>query len=259
MIVDHMMTATVAPATLITSVQRALQLLRAASRSPGGAPAKQLARMVGLPIGTTYHLLRTLTFEGYLERLDDGSYVLGEEVATLLDQSRLQTLLQRTRPALAALRDIVRAPAYLAFHESGEIAVHDIQDSPATPRIDMWVAFRDAAHATALGRCVLAFLDPKERHDYLARHPLLQMTSRTITNRQALLRSLDQIRAAGVAVEDEEYLPRVASVATPVLAGGLTGAVAVSFPRSRLAELDQIVPTLHETAGRIARWCALTM
>jgi len=253
------MTTTVAPPTLITSVQRALHLLRAASRSPSGAPAKQLARTVGLPIGTTYHLLRTLTFEGYLQRLADGSYVIGEEVATLLDKSRLQTLLQRTRPALTALRDIAHAPAYLAFYEGGEIVVRDIQDSPATPRIDLWVGFKDAGHATALGRCVLAFLDAKERHDYLARNPLHPLTSRTVTNRQALLRSLDEIRDAGIAVEDEEYLPEVACIAAPVLVSGLTGAVALSFPRARLAERDQIIPALMETAGRIARWCALTM
>jgi len=253
------MTSTVATPTLITSVQRALHLLRAASRSPSGVPAKQLARTVGLPIGTTYHLLRTLTFEGYLQRLADGSYVIGEEVATLLDKSRLQTLIQRTRPALAALRDIVRAPAYLAFYEDGEIVVRDIQDSPATPRIDLWVGFRDAGHATALGRCLLAFLDPKESHDYLARHALYQLTSRTITDRQALLRSLEQVREAGLAVEDEEYLPGVACVAAPVLVSGLTGAVALSFPSSRLAQLDEIVPVLQETAGRIARWSALTM
>ena len=84
------MTTTCAPATLIGSVQRALALLRAASRAPAGAPAKQLARSVGLPMGTTYHLLRTLTYEGYLQRRTDGSYVLGEEIATLLDTGRLR-------------------------------------------------------------------------------------------------------------------------------------------------------------------------
>lgn len=253
------MTTTCAPATLITSVQRALALLRAASRAPAGAPAKQLARSVGLPMGTTYHLLRTLTYEGYLQRRTDGSYVLGEEIATLLDTGRLQSLLQRTRPALAALRDAVHAASYLAFHESGEIVVKDIQDSPETPRIDIWVGFRDAGHATAIGRCVLAYLDAKDRHDYLARHPLHELTSRTITNRQVLLTELERVRAAGLAVEDEEYLPEVACIAAPVVVNGLVGAVGVSFPRQRLTQLDVIVPPLMNTAARIARWCALTL
>jgi DNA-binding IclR family transcriptional regulator len=210
-------------------------------------------------MGTTYHLLRTLTYEGYLQRRTDGSYVLGDEIATLLDTSRLQTLLERTRPALAALRDSVHAAAYLAFHESGEIVVKDIQDSAETPRIDLWVGFRDAGHATALGRCVLAFLDAKDRHDYLARHPLHEFTSRTVTSRHALLTELERIRAGGLAVEDEEYLPEVACLAAPVVVGGLVGAVGISMPRARLREMDTVVPPLMDTAARIARWCALTL
>jgi IclR family transcriptional regulator, acetate operon repressor len=247
------------PATLITSVQRALRLLEAASTSADGLPAKQLARSVGLPIGTTYHLLRTLTFEGYLQRLPNGSYVLGDEVARLLDQSEEQAVLQRTRPALAALRDAAHAPAYLAFYADGEIIVKDIQDSAHLPRIDMWVGFRDAAHATALGKCVLAFLDPEARQDYLARHPLYDLTSRTITDPFALARVLDQVRLSGVAVDDGEYLPGNACVAVPVLAPGVTGTVGLSLPRRRLHDLQGVAATLEHFAGRIARLCALTI
>src|SRR3982074_1957805 len=73
-----LVTTTCAPATHIKSVQRALALLRAASPAPAGAPAKQLARSVGLPRGPNDHLPRTLTYEGCRERRTDGSYVLGE-------------------------------------------------------------------------------------------------------------------------------------------------------------------------------------
>src|SRR5215471_2806954 len=79
-----------APATLIASVQRALRLLEATSAAPNGAPAKQLARKVSLPLSTTYHLLRTLTFEGYLRRLPDGTYIMGDEIGRLLEPANLQ-------------------------------------------------------------------------------------------------------------------------------------------------------------------------
>ncbi|MEV8154761.1 helix-turn-helix domain-containing protein, partial [Streptomyces fradiae] len=60
-----MASTTTAP-TLIGSVQRALRLLEAVGAHADGAPAKQLARETGLPLATAYHLLRTLTHEGYL-------------------------------------------------------------------------------------------------------------------------------------------------------------------------------------------------
>ncbi len=47
--------------------------------------------------------------------------------------------------------------------------------------------------------------------------------------------------------------------AAPILVRGLTGAVAVSFPRSRLAELDRIAPPLRYTADRIAGSWALAL
>lgn len=250
------MAAAGAPATLITSVQRALRLLEAASRSTSGASAKQLARAVGLPIGTTYHLLRTLSFEGYVRRLANGSYIVGDEVAKLLDQGELQAIVQRSRAALAALRDTARAPAYLAFFEHEEIVIKDIQDSPNTPRIDLWVGFREGGHATALGKCILAFLEPEDRRDYLARHPLHRLTARTIISNEALQSSLDRVRWAGFAVEDEEYLPGTACVAAPIVAGGRTGAVGLSFPRRRLSELADLVPRLKQTAEQIARTSA---
>ena len=245
-----------APAALITSVQRGLRLLEAASSVPEGAHAKQLARKVGLPIGTTYHLLRTLTFEGYLHRLAGGGYVLGDQVGRLLEQGEFQGLLRRARPALSFLRDAAHAPAYLAFYEDGEIVIKDIQDSPHIPRIDLWVGFRDAAHATALGRCVLALLDPRDLRDYLARHRLDDLTDRTITNRQMLLQALDRARLAGLVVEDGEYLPGYACVAVAIRAGSLLGAVGLSLPRRRLSELERIVPVLRSAADRIARACA---
>src|SRR5205809_3227423 len=169
------------PSTLISSVQRAIRLLEAVSGHQSALPAKVLARQAGLPLGTTYHLLRTLTYEGYLRRQPDGSYVLGEGVDRLLDRSRPQATLSRARAALMALRDHVGAPAYLGFFEGGEIVVKDVVDTPRHPRIDLWVGFRDAGHATALGKCILASLDQVQLDDYLASHPLPDLTPHTMT------------------------------------------------------------------------------
>lgn len=116
--------------TLITSVQRAFRLMEAVGAHEGGAPAKQLARETGLPLATTYHLLRTLAHDGYIRKLDDGGFVLGEKLTTLHTGGRGQALLSRVRPALAALRDELSAAAYLTFYEDGEIRVAEIVDGP---------------------------------------------------------------------------------------------------------------------------------
>lgn len=224
--------------TLITSVQRALRLLEAVGAHDGGAPAKQLAREVGLPLATTYHLLRTLCHDGYARKLDDGGFVIGEKVDALRAESRGQVLLARVRPALAALRDELSVAAYLTFYEDGEIRVADIVDSPRAPRADVWVGFDEAAHATATGKCVLRELDDASREDYLSRHPLPDLTPRTVTHRAELLRRLDAGPPGAPVLDREEYALGTVCLAVPVYSGETLGSLGVSLraePSSRLA------------------------
>ena len=47
--------------TLIQSVQRALRIMEVVAEHDGRARAKEVARATGLPLATTYHLLRTCT------------------------------------------------------------------------------------------------------------------------------------------------------------------------------------------------------
>jgi len=248
------------PSTLIVSVQRALRLLEATSLHATGAPAKVLARDAGLPLGTTYHLLRTLAYEGYLRRLDDGGYVLGDRVDGLLAEGRSQTALARARPALMALRDATTAAAYLARYADGEITVVEIVDGPKTPRVDLWVGFQEAGHATAIGKSVLASLDSSARCDYLARHPLADLTPRTITDRQLLLHELEEERPAGLVFDREEYALGTVCAAAPVADGSSVAAVGVSARAERLPELERdAAPWLAVAARRVSRALTLTI
>ena len=74
--------------TLIRSVQRALRLIEVVGEGEGRATAKEIARVTGLPLATAYHLLRTCTYEGWLQRLDDGTYVLGHRLDTVHRRGR---------------------------------------------------------------------------------------------------------------------------------------------------------------------------
>ncbi|MFF1442231.1 IclR family transcriptional regulator [Streptomyces sp. NPDC058295] len=244
--------------TLITSVQRAFRLLEAASAHENGAPAKQLARETGLPLATAYHLLRTLVNDGYLRKLPDGGFILGDRLQTLHTAGRAQALLSRVRPALAALRDELATAAYLTFYEEGEIRVAEIVDGPRAPRVDLWVGFEDAGHATALGKSVLRELDEEARKEYLSRHHLADLTPRTITSAPELLRQLDSSPAAPAVTDLEEYALGTVCVAVPVYSGDILGSLGVSLPVDRLSRLEQVRARLLPTASRVTRGLSLT-
>ncbi|GAA3494734.1 IclR family transcriptional regulator C-terminal domain-containing protein [Streptomyces prasinosporus] len=245
--------------TLITSVQRAFRLLEAVSAHENGAPAKQLARETGLPLATAYHLLRTLVHDGYLRKLDDGGFVLGDRLRALHTTGRGQALLSRVRPALAALRDELSTAAYLTFYEDGEIRVAEIVDGPRTPRADLWVGFEDAGHATALGKSVLRELDDEARKDYLSRHPLNDLTPRTITTAAELIRRLETTPLAPAVTDLEEYSLGTVCVAVPVYSGRTLGSLGVSMQVDRLSRLDEVRERLLPVADRVTRGLSLTI
>ncbi|MER5595917.1 IclR family transcriptional regulator C-terminal domain-containing protein [Streptomyces sp. NPDC002265] len=245
--------------TLITSVQRAFRLLEAVSGHVNGAPAKQLARETELPLATAYHLLRTLVHDGYLRKLDDGGFVLGDRMQALHTTSREQALLSRVRPVLAALRDELATAAYLTFYEEGEIRVAEIVDGPRAPRVDLWVGFEDAGHATALGKSVLRELDEDARRDYLSRHLLADLTPRTVTSSPELLRRIDCSPVAPAVTDLEEYALGTVCVATPVYSGDTLGSLGVSMPAARASRITEVLARLIPTADRVTRGLSLTM
>ena len=69
------------PSDLIRSVSRALRVLESVGRAPRGLTVKQIARRCELTVATTYHLVRTLAYEGYVIRREDGTYIVGLEIA----------------------------------------------------------------------------------------------------------------------------------------------------------------------------------
>ncbi|MEU4892348.1 IclR family transcriptional regulator C-terminal domain-containing protein [Streptomyces sp. NPDC044780] len=252
--------------TLISSVQRAFRLMEAVGAHEGGAPAKQLARETGLALATTYHLLRTLAHDGYVRRLDDGGFVIGDRLRTLEAGARDRALLARVRPILAALRDELSAAAYLTFYDEGEIRVAEIVDGPRAPRVDLWVGYEDAGHATALGKCVLRELDDDARHEYLSRHTLPGLTPRTVTHPVDLLRRLDSPTGSPLVADLEEYAMGTVCFAVPIYSGERLGSLGVSLRTDRLARLAGMDPhrelfrnRLVPAATRVTRNLSLTI
>jgi DNA-binding IclR family transcriptional regulator len=229
-------------------VQRALNLLSTVGEADRPLPAKTLARRTGQPLPTTYHLLRTLVHEGYLRRVEGSGYVLGDQVAALSTGPAAR--LSRLHPVLQSLHDELSAAAYLSVLDDGEIRLVDVVDSPTAPRVDLWVGFHDAAHATALGKAVLSALDDAARRDYLGGHELPDLTPHTVTDPQLLLRQLDT--GTDYALDREEYALGTACVAAAVPSPSLVAAVAVSVPARQLGRVLAHGDALRRAARLIA-------
>ncbi len=234
------------------SVRQDLRLLEAAGAHPDGASVQQLARAAELPELTAGRLLHELARDGYLDELDDGAFALHERGPRLPADNGLASQ-ERIRPLLSSLRDTLSAAVYLTLYDEGEIRVLEIVDSARAPQVNVWVSFQEAGHATALGKSVLRELDPEARANYLSRHALADLTPRTITRREELLRELDAAPSGPVSMDRGEYSRGTTCAAVPVYSGDQVGSIGISFRSDRMYRTTEVRARLLESALRVTR------
>lgn len=248
---------------ILQSVERALRVLDEVSTAPDGLTAKQLARRLGLPLPTVYHLTATLVGNDYLIRLPDRrGYALGPRIGDLArgmhDQLAVPPGIAR---ALHAVHVEARTPAYYAvFRDAAPVIAH-VVDSPALPRVrPLDVGFHEATHALAFGKVMLASLPREDREDLLDTVGTPSLTPATVTDRRVLATQMEQVETSGVAVEVDEFRTGLSCLAAPVrtAGGAVVGALAVSTDTPRLrSERWRIEHAVRIGAARCTRVLAL--
>jgi len=242
----------------IRSLERAAALLEAAARRPEGIALGELAAATGLHTSTAFHLARTLLGLGYLDQ-DPRSrlYRIGSRIfvlaAAALDEARL---VAAGGPILERLARETGASAHLAVRSRAEIVVIARARAPGLLQLEERPGGTRPAHATAIGKLLLAALPEEERVRLVARLPLAPLTPATITDRDRLLEELAGVAARGVAFDRGELDPeiRCAAVAVHDFAGRCVAALGLSGPAFRLDEaaLEALVEPLRAAARELS-------
>ncbi|MCK8676598.1 IclR family transcriptional regulator [Streptomyces lichenis] len=240
------------PTAPFHSVQYALRVLETISRHGGGVSDAQIARETGLPTAHLSSLLLMLRREGYVEQIGDGAYVVGDSLVLLgSGVTRPEALQAKLQDTLTELRDSVGAAVYISRYIDGEVKITQMADGPHAPKVNEWVDFRSAAHASAVGKCLLTQLDRDGRRDHLARHKIARLTSRTITNENVLFSKLDSQPATVPVLDLQEYAVGTVCAAVPLTAGAAVGCLALSMPIEHAHRLRTAADTLNRRAAPV--------
>jgi IclR family pca regulon transcriptional regulator len=241
------------------SLERGLAIL--ASFGPGRelAGVSELARELGLGRSTTHRYVATLTRLGYLQQ--DGPsrrYRLGLRVLDLgfaaLGSMGLRDV---AAPQLQQLSDETGRTANLAILDGAEIVyLERCRSASAGQReidLNLHVGSRLPAYCTSMGKVLLAHLSGPERDAALAASDLARRGPNTITTVAALRRELEQVRAAGLALNDEELALGLRSIAMPVRTrdGEVAAAINLAAHRSMISR-DDLVTRLRPALARAA-------
>jgi DNA-binding IclR family transcriptional regulator len=176
-------------------------------QSERGLTVKQVARRCQLTVATTYHLVRTLAYEGYVIRREDGTYVVGLEVA-----DRFRELVVAFRGPSAVIEALRRAAAesgyshYLGRFINNRVTITAVAEGARSPYIDDLIpGFDDAAHATALGKALLATLSSEQRARFLKENGMQAYTPQTLTSLEALEADLAAGERRGMQIEINQF------------------------------------------------------
>lgn len=238
----------------VPAATQTLALMRAlADRGPSTATA--LARTVGAPRSTTYHLLSVLRDEGFVVHLADRRrWSLGPMAFTVGHAYlRHDPREELARPILRALADETGETAHLGVLQGAEV-LYLLKELPSrrlsTPTLITEVGVRLPAATTASGRCMLALL-PHDQVRALMSTPtaFVSRTGRGPQTLSALRRILAEERRQGYSIEDGEVVPGYASVAVAVddASGAPSASVSVTF-RPDQVPLDVLASTVTSAA-----------
>jgi IclR family KDG regulon transcriptional repressor len=223
----------------VQSIERAFAIAEEIARNREGIGLAELSKRVGLHNSTTFHLVKTMVQLGYVSQLADSrKYRIGRRMFTLaagaLDEIELVSV---ATPVLEKLTSETGEYSHFAIRSGEQIVV--VAKTAGTgifQMVDRIGAVRPA-HATALGKVLLAALSPSQLERYLETCELRKFTAKTIVERDALLREIEEVRRKGLAFDDGEFDPEARCVAVPVrdFTGRVAGAIGMSGPMWRLS------------------------
>lgn len=246
----------------VKTVRRAIEILDLLAEQGGQMGVIELAARLEASQSTIHRIISTLVAVGYVTQSPQtGKYELGLRVLTLggavLNQMEIR---KQAMPVLGRLAAETQGNANLAVLDEGAVLYVGRVDGPKSGRMYTPLGRRAPAHATALGKALLAFLPEAEAAAILERtRPLKQCTPHTITDPALLAADLERTRARGYAADLEEFIQGVRCVAVPIRGreGAVVAALSVSAPVFQLREDDLertgalLQDAAYEISGRL--------
>ncbi|HEV7407957.1 MAG TPA: helix-turn-helix domain-containing protein, partial [Bradyrhizobium sp.] len=148
----------------IQSVGRALTLLETIAELGGETTLSRLASRTGLNISTCHHLLATLVQRGFVTKgLGRRGYALGARILYLSHACLQVDLPRRAQSALDRINQSTGETVHLAALQGDELVTVLKREARHAVRVDAGaLGTSDAAHATATGKAMLAWLPEDE-------------------------------------------------------------------------------------------------
>lgn len=242
------------------SIKRAADLLSLFSYARPQLGVSEMAKEVGLPVGTVHGLVRTLQEEGFLAQdPKTRQYRLGMRLHELgsIHLATLELNHKATIPLGYLARDTGLVGRVGVLER--DVLVVTLDTMPmggayAAP----YIGAAAPAYCTSMGRAILAFSPPEVVAGYLKRVELVKYTPQTVVDPTELRAELERSRERGYCLSRQEFLLNLDSLGVPLFGEGgqVCGALSLNGEPNRLddEELPGLVRKAMDAAGEISRY-----
>ncbi|SMX27457.1 Acetate operon repressor [Pelagimonas phthalicica] len=213
---------------------------------------------IGLPKPTIHRLFTTLEEEGFLQRDMDGrSYSPGPRLRDMaggiLSSLRIRTARQAI---LRRLSGQIGETCNIALPDRHAMTYLERVETEWPLRIQLPIGTQVPFYCTASGKMYLSSLTRNHLRRYLEAAALDQRTPNTLTDPDALVREIAQVRKSGYALDREEFMTDMIAlaVAIPDRHGRLLATLSFHAPTQRF-DIDKaldFLPALREAAQDLA-------
>ncbi|MGD2187869.1 MAG: IclR family transcriptional regulator [Desulfobacterales bacterium] len=240
------------------SVKKAFAILSAISSARKGLGVSELAKNLKMAKSTVHGMTSALEELGAVMRDPlTKKYKLG---FTLLEIGRSAygqvDLKTSARPVLEELMEKTRTSVFLGILNWDHVTIMDMVESSQDLKITAPVGTTIPMFAGAVGKVFLASMDDEQALKIVKSKGLPRFTDNSIVDTTLYFQELKQVKEKGFAVDDEEYIPGVRAVASPLMGlGQLKSAIWTVGFKASLDEKKMTSLTGHtqEAARTISR------
>jgi IclR family transcriptional regulator, pca regulon regulatory protein len=247
------------PKNHVASVGKAFSVLRSFTSEAFELTLSEIAARASLDRGTAFRLIQTLVELGYLQAVPQSRrFRLGVACLdlgyTVLSGGTLRALAE---PLLRELAPSAGDAASLGALDDGDVIyLARVSTGLDRHKIDRRPGTRIPAYSAALGHVMLAYLPRDEQIRCLEARPRIKLSERTLTDLDALLDRLDQVKRQGHAVSDGENAYGLRTLAAPIFGaqGAVIAGLSVTVDATRLdmaAFHDLALPQLKRAAALV--------
>lgn len=244
---------------MVKSATRVMQILELVGRTRDGLKHLDIAKALDIPKGSLTFLLADLVGGEFLTiQKNDKQYRIGPKILSLAGRYLADLdIIKASQPFIRKIIAATNESCGLAVRMGFKVMIVWREQTQEPLKWDLKIGDLYPMHASSHGKAILAFMEDEEIHQYLSSSDFIPKTDQTITDSQALLDQLREIKNGAIAYSREENFEGITSMGVPIFnhLGHAIASFGIPVPSQRFTnDKEKVIgKALKESAENLSR------